>query len=300
MRVAVSLPGSFFGFFAHTGLVKALDRLGVQPCAVAGSSAGALVGALWAGGLAGEEIERLLLSLRRADFWEPRRGLSLGRAALAGFRGWTGLLTGSRFRDLLERTLPVRRFDECRFPLTVVSTDVTRRRRHVFRDGELAPAVAASCAYPLLFEPVEIGGSHHLDGGLVDKAPLDELAEERPEVILVHYLRTEDGEADGLFERPLTALHLLRRGFDIVREREFDLKRRWIESLGVRVALLEPSVPRVGPRRLAAGPAALAAAEAYAAAALPGILAAAPAQRAGAAGAVAGPPGSGGLDDIDA
>jgi NTE family protein len=272
-RIAVSLPASYFGFYAHVGFVKALDEMGVVPSAVAGASAGGLVAAMWAGGLDGAAMEQILCRLRREDFWEPWRWISLARGLVTGFRGWTGFLTGKRFEAMLERTLPVRRFEECRFPLFLVSTDLTRGRRHVFRDGEIIPAVASSCAYPLLFESVRIGDNHYVDGGLVDKVPLDELVADHPDLILVHYLRPDpDGEPADPHRRSLTPLHLFRRGIDIIRERELEFKLRWVENQGVRLALLESRVPALGPRRLAAGPRALAAAHEQAMAALPGIL----------------------------
>ena len=273
MRVAVCLPGAYFGFYAHAGFVKALERQGVTPAAVAGSSAGALVAALWAGGCSGAEIERLLTGLRREDFWEPRRGLALARAVLTGFRGWTGLLEGDRLRVLLDRALPVRTFEECRFPLHIVTTDLTTGRRAVFQSGLLAPVVHASLAHPLLFSSVRVGESDHVDGAFVDKVPLAELLGVRADVILVHFLRSRTaGRWPGLARRFFAPLHLLGRGIDILRAQELETKLELARVRGERVVLVEPEVPPVGVRRIAAGPAALAAAEAHAMATLPAIL----------------------------
>jgi len=273
MRVAVCLPGAYFGFYAHAGFVKALERQGVTPAAVAGSSAGALVAALWAGGCSGAEIERLLTGLRREDFWEPRRGLALARAVLTGFRGWTGLLEGDRLRVLLDRALPVRTFEECRFPLHIVTTDLTTGRRAVFQSGLLAPVVHASLAHPLLFSSVRVGESDHVDGAFVDKVPLAELLGVRADVILVHFLRSRTaGRWPGLARRFFAPLHLLGRGIDILRAQELETKLELARVRGERVVLIEPEVPPVGVRRIAAGPAALAAAEAHAMATLPAIL----------------------------
>jgi hypothetical protein len=83
----------------------------------------------------------------------------------------------------------------------------------------------------------------------------------RPDLVLIHYLRVEgrEGSVD-LDQRAFTPVHLFKRGIDIVRERELEFKLRWVDSVGVPVAMLEPRVPAVGPRRLDAGPGALAAA----------------------------------------
>lgn len=273
-RIAVSLPASFFGFYAHAGFVKALDELGVAPDAIAGSSAGALVGAMWAAGLNGTAIEEILLRVKREDFWESWRGFATARAALVGFRGWTGFLEGKRFREILERILPVRSFEECRVPLYLIAADLTDGRRHVFHEGELVPAVAASCAYPLLLAAVRFGDRHFVDGGLVDKVPLDELVADRPDLVLVHYLKSEpDEKEDDPVARRLAPLHLFKRGIDVVRERELEFKLRWVESTGVPIAMIEPAVPAVGPRRLEEGARALSHAYDHAMAVLPGILA---------------------------
>lgn len=134
------LTSGFFGFFAHAGMLSALLDEGLVPRAAAGSSAGALVSAAWASGVPMRSLVDTLRSLRREDFWDPAPGL--------------GLLRGHAFRRRLEAMLPVQRFEECARPVAVSTYDVVRRRTHVIREGELAPAIVASCAVPLMFHPV--------------------------------------------------------------------------------------------------------------------------------------------------
>ncbi len=152
------LTSGFFGFFAHAGMLRTLLDEGIVPRAAAGSSAGALVSAAWAAGVPMRSLAETLRALRREDFWDPAPGL--------------GLLRGRSFRQQLERLLPVRRFEECAAPLSVSTYDVARRRTHVIREGELAPAVVASCAVPFLFQPVRHEGRWLLDGGLADRPGL--------------------------------------------------------------------------------------------------------------------------------
>src|SRR5499427_2050428 len=92
------MSSGFFGFYAHTGVVTVLEEQGLRPTRIAGSSAGALVGALWGAGIPAARIREELLGLRRSDFWDLWPGL--------------GLLRGGLFRALLERVLPVRTFEE--------------------------------------------------------------------------------------------------------------------------------------------------------------------------------------------
>ena len=168
----LALSSGFFGFFAHAGVVAVLEEEGLFPARGCGSSAGALVGGLWGAGLPGARIREELLALRREHFWDP-------------WPGW-GLLRGARFRDRIEALLPVRTFGDCRWPLAFSAWDVASKRTAVLRDGPLAPAIHASCAVPLLFQPVRIDARRYLDGGVADRHGLAATA---PGVrVLYHHL----------------------------------------------------------------------------------------------------------------
>lgn len=168
---ALGMSSGFFGFFAHTGVLTALDEAGLKPCAASGSSAGALVTGLWASGLEPEAMTEQLFRLEKADFWDPAPGL--------------GLLRGRRFRQLLEDMLQVQTFEECRVPLALSVHDVMRHATRVMNTGPLAPAIHASCCVPLMFHPVWIGRRPHLDGGLSDRPGLAGL-QDQPRVLYHH------------------------------------------------------------------------------------------------------------------
>jgi NTE family protein len=154
------LSSGFFGFFAHAGVVQALEDLGLQPRLCGGSSAGALVAGLWGAGIPAAEIRDRLFALRRADFWDPD--------PLFALRG--GLLRGARFQSLLEEALGrVRRFDQCATPVRVVAYDVGARRVTALGTGELAIAIRASCSVPGMFQPTRLGGRFYVDGGVADR-----------------------------------------------------------------------------------------------------------------------------------
>src|SRR5688572_1254297 len=95
----LGLSSGFFGFFAHAGVMTVLEDAGLLPTRVSGSSAGALVGGIWAAGASAVTIRDELLRLRREDFWDVRLG--------------PGLLAGKLFRTRLESLLPVSTFDRC-------------------------------------------------------------------------------------------------------------------------------------------------------------------------------------------
>jgi NTE family protein len=168
----LGLSSGFFGFFAHAGVVSVLEEEGLLPVRVVGSSAGALTGGLWAAGVPARCIRDELLELRREHFWDPRPGL--------------GLLRGALFRARLEAVLPVATFEACPRRLAVSAFDLRARRTAVLASGALAPAIHASCAAPILFQPVRIDGRAYLDGGVLDRHGLAGLGP--GERVLYHHL----------------------------------------------------------------------------------------------------------------
>jgi NTE family protein len=152
---SLALSSGFFGFYAHTGMLCALSEAGFQPETLSGSSAGALVAGCFAAGLSGDEIAAILFGLTRTDFWDPTPGI--------------GLLKGSKFQALLEKTLPVTDFSETRLPLSMSVWDMRHRRTRVIQHGALSTAIRASCALPGLFQPVAHPLGWFLDGGIADR-----------------------------------------------------------------------------------------------------------------------------------
>jgi len=168
----LAMSSGFFGFFAHAGVMSVLEEEQLLPARISGSSAGALVGGLWAAGVSPRTICTQLVELRREHFWDVSLGF--------------GLLRGARFRGILESHLHGRTFEECRVPLAISAFDLGARRTAVLRSGAVAPALHASCAFPLMFQPVQIGQRFYLDGGILDRPGLDGV--EYGERVLHHHL----------------------------------------------------------------------------------------------------------------
>ena len=154
----LAMSSGFFGFFAHTGMMSALLDAGLAPVRVTGSSAGALVGGLWAAGLDLSNARAALEGLTRDAFWDPALGL--------------GFLRGKKFRALLESLLPAPAFRQTRVPFAASVYDPLARKTVVLTEGALAPAIHASCAVPVLFHPVRIGARLYVDGGVADRPGL--------------------------------------------------------------------------------------------------------------------------------
>ncbi len=151
----LAMSSGFFGFYAHAGALTALAAAGFVPSGYAGSSAGALVAGLKAGGCTLDELRQTLSSLRRQDFWDPGPGL--------------GLLRGRRFRERLDAMVRHRTIETCPTPYTASVFELSTRHTRSLHRGSLTAAIHASCALPGLFQPVRIDGSLYADGGIADR-----------------------------------------------------------------------------------------------------------------------------------
>lgn len=257
--VAVMSSG-FFGFFAHAGFLAGLQDLGLTPDAYAGASSGALVAALAAGGASPAEMLEGFKKMRREQFWDPWPPAALLRYALKGFRGMRGYVKGELYARILKEVLPCATFEECPRPCLMVALDPDRGQRVVLDSGPLIPAIQASGAVPMLFEPVEHQGRLLLDGGLVDKAPLVQAARRfSARTVAVHLLPSSSLEkpAGSYLKRRLSPLGLFNRAVDASRQQVFEDQVEHLREMGVRVLEARSTgLPRLGPKHLDRGPAA--------------------------------------------
>jgi len=193
-RIGLVLSGGGARGMAHAGVLEVLDDLHVHVDAIAGTSMGAVVGGLYASGMSGREIERLLASVDWQDAFRdrpPRAELGFRRKQEEhdflvnlplGIQGRklqipTGLVQGEKLTELIRRaTLPVAtvtRFDELRIPFRAVATDLETGASVVMDSGDLTTALRASMSAPGLFAPVERDGHLLVDGGLTENLPID-------------------------------------------------------------------------------------------------------------------------------
>ncbi|MBU1396125.1 MAG: patatin-like phospholipase family protein [Gammaproteobacteria bacterium] len=158
LKIALALGGGAARGFAHIGVIKALEAQGIVPDIVVGTSAGSVVGALYASGMSGFELQSLALQMKEdmlADWTLPNRGV----------------LKGAALQDFINqnvKNLPIQKLPK---PLGVVATDLQSGERALFRYGNAGMAVRASSAVPGMFQPVEIGGRDYVDGGLTSPVP---------------------------------------------------------------------------------------------------------------------------------
>jgi NTE family protein len=156
---------------AEVGMLRALIERDVEPELIVGTSVGALNGVAIAADPSLAAVDRL------AETW---LGLAKDKVFAGSFLGGATSLLRTRthvhsngpLRALIERMLPVTRFDELEVPFQCVAACIERATEVWFTEGPLVDAILASCAVPGLLPPVEIGGEHYLDGGIVNSVPV--------------------------------------------------------------------------------------------------------------------------------
>lgn len=158
-RLALVLAAGGPRGFAHVGVLRALNEIGLKPDLVVGASIGALVGSAWAAGLGVDRIESIAFDF---DFWSMLRW-----SPFSGAR-----LEGRRIGALLDDALGVARFERLGVPFAVVATDRASGQPVAFNRGLIGPAVQASCAIPGWFAPVRIRGREVIDGDLSSPLPV--------------------------------------------------------------------------------------------------------------------------------
>lgn len=167
-KIGIALSCGGAKSLAHIGVLQVLEENGVQVHAIAGSSMGAYVGALWAAGFDGAALAELA-----AEFDSRRKLWKLADFALLPHRGF---VRGKKLRILLERSLGDLRFSDLDIDLSIVATRLGTLERAILRKGRVVDAILASCAMPGVFVPVELeDGQEYIDGGIVSPLPVREL-----------------------------------------------------------------------------------------------------------------------------
>jgi len=265
-RVGLVFSSGFFGFFAHAGCLRAVEELGIKPMGYGGTSSGAIVAAFAAAGMDAQDIRDLLFALKKEDFWDPEPWYKTALAALKLFKGWSGYLEGERFKQLLTDRLPVKSFEELSTPCVIVASDLTRKRKEVFTSGSIADAVQASGTIPWIFKIKKIKENLFLDGGLVDKAPVEELARRaNPEVIIIHYIHSLNlkEKNDVFLSKSFSPQKAYTLSMNIARHENYLAQIKLVQQQGIKVIELKPSLPQVTPNSLKAGKEAFEAAYRY-------------------------------------
>lgn len=165
MKIGLALSGGGARGIAHIGVIKALEELNIKPDVLSGTSAGSIVGVLYASGMKPDTI------------FEVASSLSIFKSVKIAW-AWSGLLKMEGLRTLLTKYIPDNTFESLKIPLTVAATEIRLGQIQYFSSGELAPAVISSCSIPGVFDPVHFNDRLYVDGGLLDNLPARPIREQ--------------------------------------------------------------------------------------------------------------------------
>ena len=159
MKIGLALSGGGARGFAHLGIIKALEELGIAIDQISGPSAGAIVGAFYCHGHKPDEILEIVTSTGFLKSVRPAWS-------------WTGLLSMDGFKEVMHKHLPKNSFESLKIPLTVAATEIRLGKVVYFNSGELISRVIASSTVPALFDPMLLDGHVYVDGGIMDNLPV--------------------------------------------------------------------------------------------------------------------------------
>jgi NTE family protein len=157
-QIGLVLSGGGARGIAHIGVLKALNELNIHPTVISGTSAGSIIGVLYAMGLSSQEM---------IDF--------VGHSSLWKFFRFEWSAGGlSNLNYLKERLIQIGippNFEDLQKKLYVTATNLTKGKTEIFHEGPLLDTILASCSIPLVFKPVIINGDRYADGGILNNLP---------------------------------------------------------------------------------------------------------------------------------
>ena len=228
-KIGLALGSGGARGIAHIGVIRELLKLGIDIDMVSGSSAGALVGGMYAAGIKIEKIEEMISSLDYTDFWkmlDPVWG--------------AGLVKGKKMMEFLDKYLDGIKIESLNVPFCAVATNIKTADKVVLDKGELVLAIRASSSIPLIFEPFEINGITLVDGGLSSPVPVLELQKMGADVVIavnldaIYFLNKNINRDEGV-----NTLSVLTNSYNILRYHLAKMETRDADIV------LEPSIEYV-------------------------------------------------------
>jgi len=197
-KVGMALGGGAVLGAVHVGVLKALEEKNIKINAICGTSAGAIVAALYAFGKSPQEIENIIVEFE----WKKLSSLTLSKY---------GLLSNAKIGEIIKQNIGDKRFKDTKIPLGMIATDITTGEKVVLDKGSVADAVVASTCIPGIFIPVELGGRFLVDGGIVENVPLSCLKDKD-----VDFLIGVDLVPERCYKKPQNIIEVLYNSFNFL------------------------------------------------------------------------------------
>jgi NTE family protein len=173
MNIGLVLSGGGVRGVAHIGVIKALIDYSIFPTHIAGTSAGAIVGALYANGNTWQEI---------LEFFKTVPIFRINKFAM----NKPGFIDTEKLYDSFRTLLKDDDFKTLKKPLSITATNILDGTLKIFKEGELIRPILASAAFPGVFTPIKIGEEYFVDGGTLNNFPVDLIAPQCDKIIGVY------------------------------------------------------------------------------------------------------------------
>ncbi len=249
IKIGLALGGGAARGFAHIGVIKALEAQGIYPEIVVGTSAGSVVGAMYAAGNNGFALQKTAMDMDEA---------TISDWALPIFGKSSGVLKGEALQTYVNKAVKNVPMEKLKLKFGAVATDLANGQPILFARGNTGQAVRASSSVPSVFQPVQIGGRQYVDGGLVAPVPVRFVREMGADFIIAVNISTQtDAQA------AVSSLEVLLQTFSIMGQRlnHYELKDADV--------VIQPALGKMGGNDFAGRNKAIMAGEQAAAAVMP-------------------------------
>ncbi|SFU94139.1 patatin-like phospholipase family protein [Pseudoduganella namucuonensis] len=212
IRIGLALGGGAARGFAHIGVIKALEAQGIVPDLVVGTSAGSVVGALYAAGNSAAALQKMAYDMDEA---------AISDWAMPLFGKSSGVLKGEALQAYVNKAVGNRPIEKLKIPFGAVASDLKNGQPVLFQRGNTGMAVRASSSVPGVFQPVVIGSKTYVDGGLVAPVPVRFAREMGADFIIAVNISTQtDAQA------AVSSLEVIMQTFSIMGQRinQYELK----------------------------------------------------------------------------
>ncbi len=169
-KIGLALSGGGAKGFAHIGAIKAFEEAGLTFDFISGTSAGSIVGALFAAGFSSESMEQLGKTIKESDIKNSKILLVPSKS--------------ENIASLMRKFAGDISFKDLKIPFACCATDISSGEEVILDKGQLAPAVAASCSAPVFFDGIVLDGVRLVDGGLVNNIPADVVRRMGAEIVV--------------------------------------------------------------------------------------------------------------------
>lgn len=190
--------------YAHIGVIQVLEQQGIHPDFIVGTSAGSIVGSIYASGKTANELRDIALNMKAQDVRDVKLDIK-------------GFFDGKKVENYVNQQVNNTPLELLKTPMYVVATELKEGKKVVFNYGNTGQAVRASVSIPSMFVPTKIGTDEYVDGGLVSPVPVDVARDLGADIIiavdiLAQPMHTETSNVWGLFNQNINIMqnHLAR------------------------------------------------------------------------------------------